>query len=166
MTEYYHESWLGKDLGGGGRGLFYVFWYSDYGGESDVSLNCGSFYGPTVRPQMRMSEWANEWMNEWTFFFNFRKSGSHGGMILTGENRTTRRKACPNGTLSTTNLTGLTWARNQAVAVRGRRLTTWTMARPLFYVTIRLSVKTFRKITKTPKKDRVAHFKLTSYQTL
>jgi hypothetical protein len=30
---------------------------------------------------------------------------SHGGMILTGENRRTRRKACPTATLSTTNPT-------------------------------------------------------------
>jgi hypothetical protein len=31
-----------------------VFWYSGYGGETDVSLNCGLFYGPIVRPRMRM----------------------------------------------------------------------------------------------------------------
>jgi hypothetical protein len=30
---------------------------------------------------------------------------SDGGMILTGENRTTRRKTCPSATLSTTNPT-------------------------------------------------------------
>jgi hypothetical protein len=34
--------------------------------------------------------------------------------------------------LSTTNPTGLTWARTQAVAVRGRRLAAWSMARPYF----------------------------------
>jgi hypothetical protein len=35
------------------RGVY--FWYSGYGGETDVSLNCGRFYGPT-RPRMRMKE--------------------------------------------------------------------------------------------------------------
>jgi hypothetical protein len=30
---------------------------------------------------------------------------SHGGMIFTGENQTTGRKACPGATLSSTNLT-------------------------------------------------------------
>jgi hypothetical protein len=25
-----------------------AFWYSDYGGETDISLNCGSFYGPVI----------------------------------------------------------------------------------------------------------------------
>jgi hypothetical protein len=38
-----------------------VFCYSNYGGETDVSLNFGRFYGPIVRPRMRM--------NEWTIFF-------------------------------------------------------------------------------------------------
>jgi hypothetical protein len=77
-----------------------MFWYSDYGGKTDVSLNCGRFYGPTVRPRMRM--------NERTIFFNFRKCGAHCGMILTGENRRTRGKTRPNATLSTTDPTGLT----------------------------------------------------------
>jgi hypothetical protein len=45
-------------------------------------------------------------------------------MILRGENQITRRKICPSATLSTTNPTGLTWARTQATSVRGRRLTT------------------------------------------
>jgi hypothetical protein len=31
---------------------------------------------------------------------------SNGGMVLTGESRRTRRKACPNATLSIKNLTG------------------------------------------------------------
>jgi hypothetical protein len=34
--------------------------YSDYRGETDVSLNCDHFYGPIVRPRMRMSEGVNE----------------------------------------------------------------------------------------------------------
>jgi hypothetical protein len=65
-------------------------WHSDsgYGGATDVSLNCGRFYGPVIRP--RMNEWVNEWMDvEEIFFFfffcNFRKCGTHGGMILTGK---------------------------------------------------------------------------------
>jgi hypothetical protein len=49
--------------------------------------------------------------------------------MLTGENRRTRRKTCPSATLSTTNLTWIDQARNLASAVRGRRLTTWAMAR-------------------------------------
>jgi hypothetical protein len=47
----------------------------------------------------------NEWKSERTIFFNFQKSGAHGGMILTGGNRRTRRKTCPSATLSTTNPT-------------------------------------------------------------
>jgi hypothetical protein len=39
--------------------VLYIFWYSDYGGDTDVSLDCGRFYGPFVRPQMRMSEGVN-----------------------------------------------------------------------------------------------------------
>jgi hypothetical protein len=106
-----------------------LFWYSGHGGETDVSLDCGRFYWPFVRPRMRMSERVNEWVKE-IFFFNFRKSGAHGVIILTGENRRTRRKTCPSAILSTTNPTGLTRARTQAAAVRGRRLTAWDMARP------------------------------------
>jgi hypothetical protein len=34
----------------------YLNGISDYGGETDVSLNCGRFYGPIVRPQMRMNK--------------------------------------------------------------------------------------------------------------
>jgi hypothetical protein len=38
--------------------LFLVIINSDSGpgGETDVSLNCGRFYGPSVRPRVRMSE--------------------------------------------------------------------------------------------------------------
>jgi hypothetical protein len=35
--------------------------YSCYGGETDISLDCGCFYRPFVHPQMRMSEGVNEW---------------------------------------------------------------------------------------------------------
>jgi hypothetical protein len=72
----------------------------------------------------------SEGVNERIIFLNFRKSGAHGGMILTGENQRTRRKACPSATLSTTNPTGLTWVRTQAATVRGRRLTVLAMAWP------------------------------------
>jgi hypothetical protein len=37
-----------------------IFCYSGYGGETDVSLDCGRFYGPFVRPQMRMIEGVKE----------------------------------------------------------------------------------------------------------
>jgi hypothetical protein len=110
--------------------------YSGYGGETDVSLNCCSFYGPIVVPGW---EWMSEWMNEWVkelFFFNFRKFGAHGGMILTEENRRTRRKTCPSATSFTINPTGLIRTRNQAAAVRGRRLTAWAMARPFWQLNI------------------------------
>jgi hypothetical protein len=30
-----------------------MFWYSDYMGETDVSLDYGHFYGPFVHPQMK-----------------------------------------------------------------------------------------------------------------
>jgi hypothetical protein len=45
---------------GGLRKTTIYLWYSDYGGETDVSLNCGRFYGPFVRPRMRMSEGVNK----------------------------------------------------------------------------------------------------------
>jgi hypothetical protein len=32
-----------------------IFWYCDYGGETDISLNCSHFYRPIVHPQMRMN---------------------------------------------------------------------------------------------------------------
>jgi hypothetical protein len=35
----------------------HLFWYSDYGGEADVSLDCGRFYRPFICPQMK-------WMKE------------------------------------------------------------------------------------------------------
>jgi hypothetical protein len=56
---------------------------------------------------------------------------SDGGMILTGENRRTRRKTSPGDTLSPKIPQGLTRGRNWASALRGRRLTAWAMARPL-----------------------------------
>jgi hypothetical protein len=37
-----------------------LFWYSDHGGETVVSLDRGRFYGLFVRPRMRMSERVNE----------------------------------------------------------------------------------------------------------
>jgi hypothetical protein len=57
-------------------------------------------------------------MDEWkSYFLNFRKCGAHGGIILTGGNWRTRRKIYPSATLSTTNFSGLTWARTRAAAV-------------------------------------------------
>jgi hypothetical protein len=44
---------------------------------------------------------------------------SDGGMILTGENRTTRRKTCPSATLSTTNPTWIDPGANPGL--RGKR---------------------------------------------
>jgi hypothetical protein len=55
---------------------------------------------------------------------------SSGGIILTGENRRTRRETCPSATLSTTNPTGLNSEQTRASAVRSRWLTAWAMARP------------------------------------
>jgi hypothetical protein len=49
--------------------------------------------------------------------------------ILTGENRRTRRKSCPSATLSTTNPTWIDPGANPCLRRRGRRLTTWAMAR-------------------------------------
>jgi hypothetical protein len=77
-----------------------------------------------------------EWMSEITIFFNFRKFRAHGGMILTGETRRTRRKTCPSDTLSTTYPTGLTQTRTRAAAVRQLNDTTvisFLRSQPLFY---------------------------------
>jgi hypothetical protein len=38
----------------------FCFRCSGSGGETDVSLDCGRFYGPFVRLRMRMSEEVNE----------------------------------------------------------------------------------------------------------
>jgi hypothetical protein len=62
---------------------------------------------------------------------------SDGGMILTGENRRTRRKTCPSATLTTTNPTWIDPGENPGLR-RERRLTTWAMARLLPCVLIRL----------------------------
>jgi hypothetical protein len=102
-----------------------VLWYSDYGGETNVSLNCSRFCRPIVHP--RMNEWMNEWRN---YFFNFWKCEAHGRMILTGENQMTQRKTCSSATLSTINPTGLTWVQTWAAVVRGQWLTAWAMAWP------------------------------------
>jgi hypothetical protein len=52
-----------------------------------MSLNCGQQWAYSLSPRWYMS------------------MESHGGMILTGENRRTRRKTCPSATFSTTNPT-------------------------------------------------------------
>jgi hypothetical protein len=48
---------------------------------------------------------------------------THGGMVLTEENRATRGETCASATLSTQILHGMSWVRTRASAVRGRRLT-------------------------------------------
>jgi hypothetical protein len=39
--------------------LVYALDHSGNGGETDVSPDCGRFYVPFVRPQMRISEGVN-----------------------------------------------------------------------------------------------------------
>jgi hypothetical protein len=46
-----------------------------------------------------------------------------GGMILTGENRRTRRETCPSATMSTTNPTWIDPVQTQDSVVTGWRLT-------------------------------------------
>jgi hypothetical protein len=100
-----------------------------------------------------VSEW--EWVSERKrYFFNFRKCGAHGGMILTGENRRPRRKTCPSATLSTTNPTGLTRARNRAAAVKGRWLTAWAMARPSTVLSQEAVIQTFIRHSMNPNTVR------------
>jgi hypothetical protein len=95
-----------------------------------------AFTGLLFVPGREWMKLVNGWMNEWRgwvkelFFLIFGNCGAHGGIILTRENRRTRRRTCPSATLSTTNPTGLTRARTRAAAVRGRRLTAWAMVRP------------------------------------
>jgi hypothetical protein len=56
---------------------------------------------------------------------------SHGGMILTGKNRRTRRKKRVPVPLCPSEIShGLTWEWNRVYAMRGWGLTTWAMARP------------------------------------
>jgi hypothetical protein len=55
---------------------------------------------------------------------------SHGGVLLTGENRRTRRETCLSATLSTADATWTGPGTNPSLPVRGRRLTVRAMARP------------------------------------
>jgi hypothetical protein len=55
---------------------------------------------------------------------------NHGGMILTGKDRRTRRCYCYNATISTTNPLWTAWARTRPFGERGRRPTAWAVARP------------------------------------
>jgi hypothetical protein len=66
---------------------------------------------------------------------------NHSRMILTGENRRTRRKSCPSATFSTTNPTWTAPTRSRFSAVRGRRLTAWDMTRPNLKQLLTLSRK-------------------------
>jgi hypothetical protein len=79
--------------------------YSVTMGWDCVSVELRPLTGPFSIPQM---------IHEWIW--------SSGGMILTGENRRTRRKTCPSVTL--------TWKRTRAIALRSRWLTAWATARP------------------------------------
>jgi hypothetical protein len=57
--------------------------------------------------------------------------GEVGGMNDFGRgNRSTRRKRCPDATLSTTNTTFQTWARTRAAAVENQRLTATAEVQP------------------------------------
>jgi hypothetical protein len=60
---------------------------------------------------------------------------SHGGIILTGGNRRTRRETCPSATSSTTNPTWTDPGAKPDFRRWDRRLTTWAMARPKLEVT-------------------------------
>jgi hypothetical protein len=77
-----------------------------------MSLNCGHQRAFRSSPRWYMS------------------MDRHGGIILTGKNRITRRKLCPIVTLSTTNPKWIDPNRTWASAVRDRRLTAWAMVRP------------------------------------
>jgi hypothetical protein len=68
-----------------------------------------------------------------SFFYQFLQLMEHQWNEIDREKPTNRRKTCPSATLSTTNLTW-TWPGTEpgASAMRGRRLTAWAMARPLF----------------------------------
>jgi hypothetical protein len=110
-------------------GFKYNFFCIRLWGETHVSLNCGRFYGPIVRPGVRMNKGMSEWMNGWMKkLFFYVGMWSPRWNDIDRENRRTRRKTCPSATLSTTNLTGLT----RAAAVWGRRLTAWAMSRPKY----------------------------------
>lgn len=56
-----------------------------------------------------------------------------GGMILTDDNRSTRRKNCHSATLFTINPTWTDVGSFRASKVRGRRLTSWALIRPFVY---------------------------------
>jgi hypothetical protein len=97
-------------------GYLRTFLYSGVVHGVRLSLNCGHqrAYCPSPRWYMNIER--------------------YGGMILTGKRRRTRRKTCPSGISSPQIPHGLTWARTMVSAVRGRRLTTWVVARPFSYV--------------------------------
>jgi hypothetical protein len=81
-----------------------------------VGLDCVSVELRLLTGTLSIPQMIHEWI--W----------SSGGMILTGENRRTRRKTCPSATV--TNPIGLPWSRIWASAVRSRRLTAWAMTQP------------------------------------
>jgi hypothetical protein len=67
-------------------------------------------------------------------FYQFLQSMEHQWNEIDRVKPTTRRKTCPSATLSTTNLTW-TWPGTEprASVVRGRRLTSWAMSRPIIF---------------------------------
>jgi hypothetical protein len=68
-------------------------------------------------------------------------------MIVTGQNRRTRRETFPSATLSTINPSWTDRDANSASAVRGQRLTAWDMAWPVNYISrhnTKLRVKCIR----------------------
>jgi hypothetical protein len=71
---------------------------SGYGDETDVSLDCGRFYGSFIRPQMRMSEGVNEWMKK-LFFFLFSEMWSPRWNVIDRGKPKNSEKNCPSATL-------------------------------------------------------------------
>jgi hypothetical protein len=65
-----------------------------------------------------------------TSILRWRRVWSISGMILTGKNRSTRRKIWSNSTLSAINLTWTSPGSIRASAMRGRGLKAWALARP------------------------------------
>jgi hypothetical protein len=63
------------------------------------------------------------------------EDGEFGGINGSGKgSRSTRKKICPDATLSTTNPTCQTRARTRAAAVGSQRLNASAMARPILYI--------------------------------
>jgi hypothetical protein len=92
---------------------YLVLWW----GET-MSLNC-------------WHQWAYYSSSRW-----YMGMEGDGGMILTGDNRITRRKPVPVQICPPHIPHGLTHGRSRASAVKGRRLTAWAMAMPIHYLVL------------------------------